>query len=136
MIELEDAVAALARYDGDIDASARHLQIPQEALIHLIAQNPDAPKLISQYMRTLTLLHSYQLLDQARNALRDKIDDMTGRDVSTTYISLIDVIAKLTTPTETTTTVNINDHIMRSLPPEARIALKALMDSDLPEEQP
>lgn len=127
-LDVEAAVAAIARYDGDIDSAARSLAMPAHALLQFLSTNPEAPQLIARQMRTLTLLHSYQLLDQTRNALRDKIDDMAPADVGKTYTSLITAIAALTDSHETNNTVNYTEVVMRALPPEARVALKALMD--------
>jgi hypothetical protein len=137
--DVDAAVAAIARYDGDIDAAARSLNMPSHILLQFLSTNPEAPALIAKQMRTLTLLHSYQLLDQTRNALRDKIDDMAPADVGKTYTSLLQAIAQLTDSHETNNTVNYTEVVMRALPPEARVALKALMDGqgqDDPTDEP
>lgn len=133
--ELEDAIATIARYDGDMQSAARELGMLDYQLLALIARKPEAPALISKYMRVHTLLHSYQLLDQVRGALRDKLDDMSAADTGKTYIGLLGAIAQLTT-NQDPANININEAVMRQLPPEARVALKALMDGTADETIP
>lgn len=133
--ELEAVAVAVAQHDGNLHDAALSLKIDYSTLITILTENPSAPLLLSQTMRLFTTLRTYEMLETTRRNLKDKIDDMAPKDLSTLFSSLMTTVATLTDKHEATQNINVTEVVLRMLPPQARVALQQLAAEGHPEQE-
>jgi hypothetical protein len=127
-LDASDALMQIIRANGNINLAAERLRTTPGELTAVIAQDKVASTLLNEQVRVSTLLSIFHLVNLTKVTLEAVLPDLEPNDVSKTFASLVDAISRITEKQQQVNNVNVNEFIMRSLPPKVRKALVSIID--------
>lgn len=123
MLPVEQCIDALVGANGNSALAAERLGINSTELIASIAADPSGIDLLNARLRVLATVNTYDTWRQSKMLIDSAMVDMEAADLGKFYTNLLQQVTALTDTHTTTANVNIHEHVLQSLPPEARNAL-------------
>jgi hypothetical protein len=96
----------------------------------IIADDPNNIDILTQQIRTHTVLQTFELLGKSMLLLSAQLGQLDAYDLSKHTNTLLQVIERLTDKNETTQNINVNETLLKSLPGEVREYVKVLLDNE------
>lgn len=126
LLDSQLCIDALVAHAGNTAAAAESLGVQTHTLVASIAQDPQAEEILNRQLRMLATLHTFDTFRAAKLLVDGAMVDMEPRDLARFFADMSRQIAESTDTKTSTTNINIAEHVVRSLSPEAREALLAL----------
>jgi hypothetical protein len=133
----ERCIAALVAARGNGRLAAERIGLLTETgvgdeveLQLIIADDPNNIDILTQQIRTHTVLQTFELLGKSMLLLSAQLGQLDSYDLSKHTNSLIQLMERLTDSKETTQNINVNETLLKSLPGEVREYVKVLLDGD------
>jgi hypothetical protein len=123
MLPVEQCIDALVSANGNSALAAERLGINSTELIASIAADPSGIDILNARLRVLATVNTYDTWRQSKMLIDSAMIDMEAADLGKFYTNLLQQVTALTDAHTTTANVNIHEHVLQSLPPEARNAL-------------
>ena len=112
--------------------AAERLGTTKSDLIASICSDPQGLTVLSQQLRTMTLVNTFEMLRETQLVYQASLPELDPADLAKTVVALATLVQSMTASTATTTNVNMTEVVLKMLPPEARRALMTLAQDDGP----
>lgn len=122
------AISTLVAAQGNIDLAASRLNTTPQNLLSIISLDPQAKDILPIYIRTVASLYIFEALSQVRLSITAAIPDLQPYETIKAFTNLVDLLSKLTQ--SDAPTVNIQEMVLKMIPPEARQALLTLVENN------
>lgn len=124
----ERCIAALVAANGNVRLAAERLNVSEADLKTIISEDPANIEILGQQIRVHTMLQTFELAGKSLYLLAGTLDKLDTYDLSKHSMNLLNMIEKFTNSQTTTQNINVNNELLKALPPEIREAVKEFID--------
>jgi hypothetical protein len=128
-ITAEEALNYLIISDGNIALAAERAHATPAQLLAILSQQLPAAELQTT-LRTLMSIHLYQSVMTTARVYEAALIDLAPMDVAKTYTTLLTLLANITQNTVAPVTINLQETVLKMLPPEIRQTVVNLVQSN------
>jgi hypothetical protein len=125
-ITSDAAIDALVECNFKTRAAAESLKVSHAKLLRAIADDPGAYARLRERARSIALVGAMEMMVISQDHVAKSQSEMEPAQQVGLYMGLLKQLEAFTDSKETTTNVNVHDHVVRSLPPEVRDAFLAM----------
>ncbi len=124
----DDPLTAILACNGNLALAAERLNVSQATLLQQLAIDPTTQSVLPLQLKTIAILYIFELITQVKIAFESSIPDLTPYEAAKTLTSMLTLLNSMST-SATPGTFNIQDALLKMLPPEAREAMFVLSAS-------
>jgi hypothetical protein len=125
------ALLELVRASGNLHLAAERLRTTPAEIVTTIATDQRMVDQLNQTIRTTTLLGIFNTFGALQLIITQTLSDMEPDELRKLFSSMTEMIATFTDPKQSTTTnINVNEYVMRMLPPDVRKALTDVVEAE------